>query len=76
MGEEYDKEKTAALIKEGREITAHLKIETQAIKGQMDRMLEGGEDEGIDAHEGKKVGDVPTIVQAASEAKSRWRIWR
>jgi hypothetical protein len=31
MGEEYEKERTAALIKEGQEITAHLEVETQTI---------------------------------------------
>ena len=76
MGEEYDKERTAALIKEGQEITAHLKVETQTIKRQMERVLEGGEEETLDAPEGEKVGDEPTIVEAASEVKSRWRFWR
>jgi len=77
MGEEYDKARTAALIKEGQEITAHLKVETQTIKRQMERVLEGREEESLDAPEGEKVfGDEPTMVQAASEVKSRWRFWR
>jgi hypothetical protein len=76
MGEEYNKERTAALIKEGQEIAAHLKVETQTIKRQMERVLEGGEEETLDALEGEKVEDEPTIVEAASEVKSRWRFWR
>jgi hypothetical protein len=45
MAEEYDRERTAALIKEAREITAQLKDEAEKIKVQMNRVLEGGGDE-------------------------------
>jgi hypothetical protein len=76
MGEEYDKERTAALIKKGQEITAHLKVETQTIKRQMERVLEGGEEETIEAPKGEKVGDEASILEAAREVKSRWRFWR
>jgi hypothetical protein len=76
MGEEYDKEKTAALIKEAQEITADLKVETQTIQRQMERVLEGGEEETLGAPEGERVGDEPTVAEAASEVKSHWRFWR
>jgi hypothetical protein len=45
MSDVYDKERTAALIKEARQITADFKVETESIKRQMDRVLEGGGDE-------------------------------
>jgi hypothetical protein len=42
MAEEYDKERAAALFKEARELTSHLKDEAEKIKAQMERVLEGG----------------------------------
>ncbi len=47
MLEVYDRDKTAALLKEARTITAGLKIEVGEIVAQMSHVLEGGE-EGAD----------------------------
>jgi hypothetical protein len=54
MGELYDKERTVALIKEARQLTADLKIETEKIRIQMTRVLLG-EDELSHASEGETV---------------------
>jgi hypothetical protein len=68
MQEGYDREKTAALIKEAREITNHLKAETEGLKRQMARMLHGGEDETVGMEEGQKA--------LAIAAKPGWSFWR
>ena len=60
----YDKERAAALIKAAQEITGHLKTETEGIKQQMARVLEGDED------------DEATVIAEARPVKSRWRFWR
>ena len=54
MGDAYDKKRTAALIEEARQITADLKTETEGIKRQMERMLDGEEDGPLDCILGRK----------------------
>lgn len=54
MGVEYDRERSATLIKEAQELIGHLKAETEGIKRQMERVLDGGDDETLDAPEGEK----------------------
>ena len=66
MRAQYDKERTAALLKEAQEITSHLKVETEALKGQMARVLNGREDEASDQPEAEK----------AVTATSGWWFWR
>ena len=66
MSAEFDKERTAALLKEAQEITSHLKVETEVLKRQMARVLDGREDETSDQPAGHK----------AVTAASRWRFWR
>jgi hypothetical protein len=66
MSAEYDRERTAALLKEAQEITSHLKVETEALKRQMATVLDGREDE----TSGQPAG------QKAVTAPSRWRFWR
>lgn len=51
MVDVYDREKTAALLKEARDITAGLKTEIGEIATHMSRVLDGGE-EGTGAIEG------------------------
>ena len=71
MQEDYDRGKCAALVKEGREIADQLKAETESIRRQMARVLEGGEDEPLDALERTRGANVS---QAAG--KSLWQFWR
>ena len=51
MQEIYDREKTAALIKQAQDITWLLKAETESLRRQMGRVLKGGEEEPVDALE-------------------------
>jgi hypothetical protein len=76
MEDDYDKEKCAALIKEARTLTAELKVEAEEIKKQMNRVLEGGEDEFIDAAQGETSADEPSILDGVVPRKSFWRLWR
>ena len=66
MSAEFDKERTAALLKEAQEVTSHLKVETEVLKRQMARVLDDREDEASDQPAGQK----------AVMAASRWRFWR
>ena len=66
MSAEFDKERTAALLKEAQEVTSHLKVETEVLKRQMARVLDDREDEASDQPAGQK----------AVTAASRWRFWR
>jgi hypothetical protein len=76
MAEEYDKERAAALIKEARELTSHLKDEAEKIKAQMERVLEGGEDEFLDAQEGEKPSPEHNILEGVVPRKPFWKVWR
>jgi hypothetical protein len=76
MSEEYDKERTAALIKEARDIIAHLEDEAEKIKTQMERVLEAGEDEFLDAQKGERFTDDASILEGLVPRKSFWRPWR
>ena len=76
MAEEYDKERAAALIKEARELTAHLKDEMEKIKAQMERVLDGGEDEFSDGQEGEKSATEHSILEGVVPRKSFWKVWR
>lgn len=73
MQENYDRGKCAALVKEGREITDLLKAETESIRRQMARVLEGGEDEPLDELEGTR--GASTLEEGAA-GKSFWQFWR
>jgi hypothetical protein len=76
MNDGYDKERTAALIKEARQLTADLKVETEKIKSQMENVLEGGEDELLDVREGDKVAPDANLLEGVVPRKSAWRFWR
>jgi hypothetical protein len=77
MGEDYDRERAAALVKAGRDITAHLKTETAIIKKQMERVLTGGaEEEAADAPGREEVAKHATVKEKARVGKTRWRFWR
>jgi hypothetical protein len=71
LAEEYDKERSAALIKEARDIMAHLKDETEKLKTQMERVFEGGEDEEIE-----KAADEVSILEGVVPRKVSWRLFR
>jgi hypothetical protein len=72
MPEDYDRRKCAALVKEAREITDHLKAEAESIRRQMARVLEGGEDEPLDALEGARGAK----VSEREAGRSFWQFWR
>lgn len=76
MGEDYDRERAAALVKAGRDITAHLKTETAIIKKQMERVLTGGEEEAADAPGREEVAKHAIGKEKARVGKTRWRFWR
>jgi hypothetical protein len=69
MEDEYDRQQSAALIKEARELTAELKVEVGKIHTQMGRVLDGRLE---DADE-----DQPPVASGASQSgKPFWRFWR
>ncbi len=75
MSDVYDKERTAALIKEARQLTADLKIETEKIRIEMSRVLDGDEDKSCE------VLDDVTVAHDADFSKVTppkffWRFWR
>jgi hypothetical protein len=86
MLEVYDRERTAALLKTAREITAGLKSEMGEIALQMSRVLDGREEDadGIDALEsdpqerGRPQLTFPatTSQQCPTRRKSFWQFWR
>ena len=66
MSAEYDRERTAALLKEAQEITSRLKVEAEVLARQMATVLDGREDETPD----------PPAGQKAATARSGWWFWR
>ena len=72
MHEDYDRGKCAALLKEARAITSQLRAETESIRRQMARVLEGGEDEPLDALEGTRGAN----ISAREAGRSFWQSWR
>jgi hypothetical protein len=85
MLEVYDREKTAALLKKGQEITAGLKSEMGEISSQISLVLDGREEDadGIDALEsdpqeqGRSQVTIPaTTSQQRPTGKSFWQFWR
>jgi hypothetical protein len=78
MIDAYDRERTAALIKEARQLTADLKVETEKIKIEMTRVLTGDEEDEdalSDAPEAETVEN-DTDFSGATPPKSFWRFWR
>jgi hypothetical protein len=85
MLEVYDREKTAALLKKAREITAGLKSEMGEIASQISRVLDGREEDadGIDTlashpqEQGRAQLTIPaTTLQQRPTGKSFWHFWR
>jgi hypothetical protein len=72
MQEDYDRRRCAALVKEGREITDLLKAETESIRRQMARALEGSVDEPLGAPEGTR----DNVFGEGGVYKSFWQFWR
>ena len=72
MQDQYDKQKTAALIKEAQEITCQLRAETESLERQMEKVLCGGEDEPLGALE----GNAANVVHDGAGRKSFWQLWR
>jgi len=78
----YDKEKTAALIKEAQAITAGLKCEIGKLQTQMSRVLD---DRQVEMDEVDQAASDPrkeqltveaTIVKDAGAGKPFWWLWR
>jgi hypothetical protein len=76
MSAEYDKDRTAALVKEAQEITSHLKVETEGLKRQMARVLDGDEEAAVGPTASHKVVESASSTTAATAAKSGWSFWR
>ena len=76
MTPEYEKEKSAALVREAHEITRHLKVEIDGLTRQMARVLDGGEDERVGANGRQEIAAGTAIVKGAKVAKSGWLFWR
>jgi hypothetical protein len=85
MLEVYDREKTAALLKKAREITAGLKSEIGEIASQMSGVVDGREEDadGIDAlasdpqKQGRPQVTIPaTTLRQRATGKSFWQFGR
>ena len=73
MQVDFDREKCVALVKEAHEITRHLKAETEHLDRQIERVLEGGNDEPL----GERVGArVSHDLAEGPVSKSFWQFWR
>ena len=75
MTEEFDREVTARLLKQAREIAAHLKTETEEIKMEMERVLDGGE-EHWDGNAGEKDARAISCLEEVMPRRSFWHRWR
>jgi len=83
MVDVYDRELTATLLKEGREISAGLKIELPLIATQMTRVLDGDDVVEIRAeaaHALEKAqrpsAPIPVVARDQSAGRSFWQFWR
>jgi len=84
MPEVYDREKTAALLNEVRDLIAGLKTEIGEIVTQMSRLLDGDEEDtgAIEVATGcntqqRKDGQVPPMaLELEPPWKPLWRFWR
>jgi hypothetical protein len=77
MSVEYDKDRTAALIKEAQEITNHLKIEMEGLRRQVVCVLDGGTDEtGNAPTDDPKAVEQSSMAKRTIAAKSGWSLWR
>jgi hypothetical protein len=70
----YDKERTAALIEEARQISADLKIETERIKIEMTKILGDEDDAPLDEPEAETIVNDPDF-SGVTPPKSFWRFW-
>jgi hypothetical protein len=79
MQEVYDRERTAALVKEAQDIIAALKCEASEIATQMARVLSGPEDDD-DPDRRRRVPPPLPIMQPIMQRETRprpfWRFWR
>jgi hypothetical protein len=84
MNEDFNKEKSATLIKEARAITAELRSEITKLETQMRQVLDGRE---VDANEGEADSDprevrgeqvtiAAAVVNEVRAGRSFWRFWR
>jgi hypothetical protein len=75
MQEVYDRERTAALVKEAQDIIAALKCEAGEIATQMARVLSGPEDED-DPDRRRRVPPPLPVMQRETRSRPFWRFWR
>ena len=73
MQVDFDRKKCVALVKEAREITYHLKVETEHLERQIEKVLEGGDDEPLAERVGARDGH--NLAEGAV-SKSFWQFWR
>jgi hypothetical protein len=71
----YDKERTAALIKEARQISADLMVEMERIKIEMTRVLGDDEDAPLDEPEEETIVN-DADFSGVTPPQSFWRFWR
>jgi hypothetical protein len=75
MQEVYDRDRTAALVKEAQDIIAALKSEAGEIATQMARVLSGPEDDD-DLDRRRKVPPPLPTTQRDTRSRPFWRFWR
>jgi hypothetical protein len=75
MQEVYDRERTAALVKEAQDIIAALKSEAGEIATQMARVLSGPEDDD-DLDRRRRVPPPLPIAQRETRPRRFWIFWR
>jgi len=76
MPEEYNRERIDQLIKEAREITAHLRAETEKIKAEMARVVDGEDEADVNEPDGEKAALDASILAEIAPKKSSWWRWR
>jgi hypothetical protein len=76
MSEVYDRERTAALIKEARQLTAALKVEAEKIKIELTKVLEPDEAELVQALDESNEACDGDLPEEKSAPKFFWRFWR
>ena len=69
----FPKERTAALIKQARDLTAQLKAETEEIKTHMETVVDGPDDR---LDEGGEAGLDATILAEVAAKRTLWWRWR
>ena len=76
MSDVYDRERTAALFKEARQLTTVLKVEVEKIKIELTKVLEPDEADLVDARNESTEACDGDLPEEKSAPKFFWRFWR